>query len=42
MPVDGPTAQGYLRQSEGDGAEKLSATALGLSAIMSAKLSQLF
>ena len=42
MPVDGPTATGFIRQAEGDGAEKLSATALGLSAIMSAKLSQLF
>jgi len=38
MPVDGPTATGILRQSEGDSAEKLTATTLGLSAIMSAKL----
>jgi len=42
MPVNGPTATGILRQSEGSGAEKLSATTLGLSAIMSAKLSNLF
>lgn len=42
MPVGGPTAQGILRQAEGSGAEKLSATAMGLSAIMSAKISQLF
>jgi hypothetical protein len=42
MPVGGPTAQGILRQSEGSGAEKLSATTLGLSAFMSAKLSHLF
>jgi hypothetical protein len=42
MPVDGQTATAYLRQSEGDSAEKLSATALGLSALMSAKISNLF
>ena len=42
MPVDGPTATGILRQAEGDSASKLSAGALGLSAFMSAKLSQLF
>jgi len=39
MPVDGSTETGILRQSEGAGAEKLTATALGLSAFMSAKLS---
>lgn len=42
MPVGGPTATGIVRQNEGSGAEKLSATTLGLSAIMSAKISQLF
>lgn len=42
MPVDGQTATAYLRQNENDGAEKLSATALGLSAVMSAKITNLF
>lgn len=38
MPVDGQTATAFLRQAEGDSADKLSATALGLSAVMSAKI----
>jgi len=42
MPVDGQTATAFLRQSEGSGADKLSATTLGLSALMSAKISQMF
>jgi len=42
MPVDGATTTGYLRQSADQGAEKLTATTIGLSAFMSAKLSQLF
>ena len=42
MPVGGPTATGILRQAEESGAEKLSASTVGISAIMSAKLSQLF
>lgn len=42
MPVNGATTTGYLRQGEGAGAEKLTATTIGLSAFMSAKLSQLF
>jgi len=42
MPVGGPTATAILRQAEGQGAEKLSATTIGLSAFMSAKLAQLF
>lgn len=39
MPVNGATTTGYLRQAEGSGAEKLTATTIGLSAFMSAKLS---
>lgn len=42
MPVNGATTTGYVRQGEGAGAEKLTATTIGLSAFMSAKLSQLF
>jgi hypothetical protein len=42
MPVDGATTTGYLRQGEAQGAEKLSAATIGLSAFMSAQLSKLF
>ena len=42
MPVNGATTTGYVRQAEGAGAEKLTATTIGLSAYMSAKLSNMF
>lgn len=42
MPVSGPTTTASLRGSHGEGAEKLSASTLAVTAMMSAKLANLF
>jgi len=39
MPIQGASTTAFLRQTEAQGAEKLTATTIGLSAYMTAKLS---